>query len=118
MRRSHQSSPCEGKDGNGVFAHDTPVRQRGYGENGHQPAAPMGGSASVDGAWEYGLRHSFGSQAVTAGVPLNVVQQWMGHSTITMTMRYAHLAPDGGAKWIALLAGQREPDVNGVASEG
>jgi len=36
-------------------------------------------------------------------VPLNVVQAWMGHSTIAMTMRYAHLAPDGGAQWIKAL---------------
>jgi hypothetical protein len=27
-------------------------------------------------------------------VPLNLVQARLGHSTITMTMRYAHLAPD------------------------
>lgn len=38
-------------------------------------------------------RHSFASQAVMAGVPLPRVQQWLGHSTIAMTMKYAHLAP-------------------------
>jgi integrase len=32
-------------------------------------------------------RHPFGSQAVMAGVPSIKVQQWMGHSTIAMTMR-------------------------------
>ncbi len=42
------------------------------------------------------LRHSFASQLVSAGVPLRQVQEWLGHSTITMTMRYSHLAPGSG----------------------
>jgi integrase len=49
------------------------------------------------------LRHSFGSQAAIAGVPLPQIQAWMGHSTITMTMRYAHLAPGTGNQWIERL---------------
>jgi hypothetical protein len=40
-----------------------------------------------------------------AGVPIIQVQQWMGHSTINMTMRYAHLAPGVGADWIKALEG-------------
>ena len=28
------------------------------------------------------------------GVPLKAVQELMGHRTLEMTMRYAHLAPD------------------------
>jgi integrase len=49
------------------------------------------------------LRHSFASQLASAGVPLRQVQEWLGHSTITMTMRYAHLAPGGGANLISAL---------------
>lgn len=49
------------------------------------------------------LRHTFASQLMMAGVPVRQVQDWMGHSTITMTMRYAHLAPDGGADLIRAL---------------
>lgn len=49
------------------------------------------------------LRHSFASQLASAGVPLRQVQEWLGHSTITMTMRYAHLAPGGGANLIRAL---------------
>ena len=40
------------------------------------------------------LRHTFATHGVMGGVPLNVVQSWMGHSDIRVTMRYAHLAPD------------------------
>jgi site-specific recombinase XerD len=39
------------------------------------------------------LRHTFASHLAMAGVPLNTVQALLGHSTITMTMRYAHVAP-------------------------
>ena len=49
------------------------------------------------------LRHSFASQAVIGRAPLNQVQSWLGHSTITMTMRYAHLAPGSGAEFISVL---------------
>jgi integrase len=49
------------------------------------------------------LRHSFASQLVSAGVPLKQVQEWLGHSTIHMTMRYSHLAPTSGAGFIGVL---------------
>lgn len=39
------------------------------------------------------LRHTFASTLVANSTPLPVVQNLMGHSTITMTMRYTHLAP-------------------------
>ena len=42
----------------------------------------------------HALRHTFASQLVMAGVDLATVQKLMGHKTIQMTMRYAHLAPD------------------------
>lgn len=39
------------------------------------------------------LRHTFASHLAMKGVPLNAVQMLLGHSDITTTMRYAHLAP-------------------------
>jgi len=39
------------------------------------------------------LRHTCASRLVQRGVPILVVQQWLGHKTIQMTMRYAHLCP-------------------------
>jgi len=40
------------------------------------------------------LRHTFASHLVMNGTPLATVSQFLGHSDISMTMRYAHLAPE------------------------
>lgn len=43
---------------------------------------------------EYTLRHSFASHLVMNGVPLKVVSEMMGHSSIKTTEVYAHLSPE------------------------
>lgn len=50
--------------------------------------------AEVAGFTWHGLRHTFASRLVMEGVGLRTVQELMGHKTIAMTCRYAHLAPD------------------------
>ena len=47
--------------------------------------------AGIDGpqASPKGLRHGFGVQAVSSGVPLNMVQKWLGHAQLTTTAIYA-----------------------------
>lgn len=40
------------------------------------------------------LRHTCAAWLVSAGVPLTEIRDLLGHSTIRMTERYAHLAPD------------------------
>jgi integrase/recombinase XerD len=47
--------------------------------------------AGIDGvhATPKGLRHGFGIKAVVSGVPLNLVQRWLGHAQLTTTAIYA-----------------------------
>ncbi len=49
------------------------------------------------------LRHTFASRLVSKGVPIFDVSKLLGHKSITMTMRYAHLAPEAFESAIAKL---------------
>jgi site-specific recombinase XerD len=49
--------------------------------------------AKIEGVTWHTLRHTFASRLVMYGVDLKTVQELMGHKTIAMTARYAHLAP-------------------------
>lgn len=47
-----------------------------------------------DGQMTHVLRHTFASHFMMNGGNILTLQRILGHSTVTMTMRYAHLAPD------------------------
>jgi len=49
------------------------------------------GDAGITGpqASPKGLRHGFGVAAVQAGIPLNLVQRWLGHAQLSTTAIYA-----------------------------
>ncbi|HTM88400.1 MAG TPA: site-specific integrase, partial [Terriglobales bacterium] len=55
----------------------------------------------------HGLRHTFASRLVMAGVDIRTVQELMGHKSILMTMRYAHLAPDHQRAAVEKLDGEK-----------
>jgi integrase len=62
----------------------------------------------------HGLRHSFASILVSGGAPLRVVQRWLGHSSITTSERYGHLAPGAGDSYIGLLNFRGDADALGA----
>ena len=58
----------------------------------------------------HGLRHTCATLLLTAGVPVHVVAQRLGHADVAMTMRvYAHVLPsaqlDAASKLAAVLHG-------------
>jgi integrase len=48
-------------------------------------------------------RHTCASRLVQRGVPIVVVKDWLGHSDISITMMYAHLAPTSLDQAVAAL---------------
>ncbi len=53
------------------------------------------------------LRHHFASRLVMQGASLYVIKQLLGHSTIAITEKYAHLAPEHKSAAVALLDQER-----------
>jgi integrase len=51
------------------------------------------------------LRHTFASHLIMRGASLKEVQELLGHKTVTMTLRYAHLAEENKRKAVGLLNG-------------
>jgi integrase len=51
----------------------------------------------------HALRHTFASHLVMRGASMKAVQELLGHSSIQMTMRYAHLAPEVVNETVRLL---------------
>jgi integrase len=49
------------------------------------------------------LRHTFASHLVMAGVDITTVSKLLGHKDLTMTLRYAHLAPGHLSKAISVV---------------
>ena len=56
-------------------------------------------------------RHTTASRLIQAGEPIEIVQKFMGHSSITITLRYAHHDPDRLMGAVATLDALNAKDV-------
>lgn len=64
-----------------------------YGDIKKSFLTAVNNSAIIDFRF-HDLRHTFASHLVMAGVDLNTVRELLGHKSLAMTLRYAHLSPD------------------------
>jgi integrase len=58
------------------------------------------------------LRHTFASHLAMRGVPMPAIKELLGHSSITTTMRYAHVAPSTLRSAIEMLNPRTMIDAN------
>ena len=75
-------------------------------------------TAGLVGFRFHDLRHTCGSWLAQAGVPAAHIAAVLGHSTVRMTERYAHLAPENARSAVVLLQGIPNRIPSGVSEEG
>ena len=63
------------------------------------------------------LRHTCASWLVSSGVSMQAVRDLLGHSTVAMTERYAHLAPESIRAAVAVLDGHAQSGYIGSEDE-
>lgn len=115
MLRERYDKRTEGEDC--VFLYPRPERRGGKTKKPREKAkvelVPVGDfkkswatvkeSAEIVDFNIHDLRHTYASRLVLGGVPLFDVSKLLGHKSIAMTMRYAHLAPEALDSAVAVL---------------
>src|SRR5207302_43163 len=69
----------------------------------HRVFLPALARAGIEGFRWHDLRHTFASRLAMKGVDLFTLQTLMGHKSIEMTQRYAHLSPGHRHQAVQLL---------------
>jgi integrase len=73
---------------------ETGQRLFAYAYSAFRDAIERAGITLQEGQLTHVLRHTFASHFMMNGGNILVLQRSLGHANLTMTMRYAHLAPD------------------------
>lgn len=73
---------------------ETGQRLFAYAYSAFRDAVDRSGLILPEGQLTHVLRHTFASHFMMTGGNILVLQRALGHASLTMTMRYAHLAPD------------------------
>ncbi|MFM0260906.1 phage integrase [Paraburkholderia sediminicola] len=66
----------------------------GYAWSAFREGIERAGITLPDGQMTHALRHTFASHFMMSGGNILTLQRILGHQSLTMTMRYAHLAPE------------------------
>jgi integrase len=73
------------------------------------------GIKTAGGVTFHTRRHTFGSHLAIKGIPIKTIQELMGHKTITMTMRYAHLTEETKIEAVQVLNGLTSKRMSQIA---
>ena len=73
--------------------------------------------AGIEGFRFHDLRHTAASHWTMRGASLKEVQKLLGHQSITMTMRYAHLSPERLRTAVARLEGLGRPKTSSSGTQ-
>jgi len=71
--------------------------------------------ADIEDFHFHGLRHTFATRLIQAGVDLYKVQRLLGHKSLMMTQRYAHHSPDSLRDAVDILDRKDGTITNGYA---
>ena len=74
--------------------HGTLERVFGYAWAAFREAIERASIKLPDGQMTHAIRHTFASHFMMAGGNILTLQRILGHQSLTMTMRYAHMAPE------------------------
>ena len=69
-------------------------------------------AAQLDDVTFHTLRHTFASWAVMRGVTLKELQELLGHASLAMTMRYAHIGNKQLDEAVESISGRYKGRVN------
>jgi integrase len=94
-----------------------------FGKDGHTPQdfgwiTDAAVAAGVTDFTPHDCRHTAASRWVMAGVNLAEVSKYLGHTSMTMTMRYAHLLPENRDKAIRAMMSYYQKPAKKKAKKG